>query len=400
MKSSPAFKILSGVVLAAVVLYFGIQIYRYYANPFSTTLTYQASAENSIPMTGWLVREEETFHSNAATITHSLREGEKVGARQTIAMAYDSDEAMEKVAAIGNLELQLQQLEFALTSYLDADAALKLDSSITGHILSLRQTLIGGDYSAVDVSALKAAVLKSSHSYESAEEVQANITAVKEQIASLRGSLTGAEPIAAPRSGTYSSVCDGYESVLTEEFLHGVTPSALDHVAAGGNNGNVGKLIYGDTWYYAAAVDAKAAEGLKEGQTATLRLAKGMTQDAPVRVVSVSREEDGRVAVVLSCDQFLAQTTQLRHQAAELILNSFSGLRIPTTALRLDEDGQTGVYCVVGVSARFKPVDLLYRSESFSLVRPVSEATGSAVLRPGDEIIITANKLENGVVVR
>ena len=33
---------------------------------------------------------------------------------------------------IETLELQLQQLQFALTSYLDPDAALKLDTSITG----------------------------------------------------------------------------------------------------------------------------------------------------------------------------------------------------------------------------------------------------------------------------
>lgn len=402
MKSSPAFKILSGVILAAVVLYFGIQIYRYYANPFSTTLTYQASAEESIPMTGWLVREEETFHSNAATITHSLREGAKVGYHQTIAMAYDNEKALDTVTAIENLELQLQQLEFALTSYLDADAALKLDSSITGSILSLRQSLVSGDYSAVshDVSALKAAVLKSSHSYGSAEEVQDNITSVKAEIASLRESLTGAEPVTAPRSGTYSAVCDGYETVLTPDFLTGLTPSALDHVASAGNNGNVGKLIYGDTWYYAAAIDAKLAENLHPGQAVILRLAKGMTQDAPVRVVSVGREEDGRVAVVLACDEFLSQTTLLRHQAAELILDSFSGLRVPTTALRLDEDGQTGVYCVVGVSAKFKPVTVVYQGDGYTLVQPTREAAGSAILRSGDEVIVTAKALENGVVVR
>ena len=400
MKTSPSFKILSGVVLAAVVLYFGIQIYRYYTNPFSTTLTYQASVENSIPMTGWLIREEETFHSNAATVTHSLREGEKVGFHQTIAMAYDNDKALETVTEISNLELQLQQLEFALTSYLDADASMKLDSSITGHILSLRQALSGGDYASIDVSALKAAVLKSSHSYQSAEEIQSNITSVKEQISSLRSSLTGATPITAPRSGTYSSVCDGYERILTPDFLRGLTPTALERVAAGGNNGNVGKLIYGETWYYAAVIDAKAAEGLSPGQTALLRLSKGTTQDAPVKVQSLSREEDGKIAIVLACDQYLAQTTQLRHQAAELILDSFSGLRIPTTSLRLDEDGQTGVYCVVGVSAKFKPVTVVYQGNGFTLVLPTREAAGSSILRSGDEVIVTANRLENGMVVR
>ena len=402
MKSSPAFKILSGVVLAAVVLYFGVQIYRYYTNPFSTTLTYQATSEDSIPMTGWLVREEETFHSDAATVTHTLDEGERVGANRTMAMAYDNDQALETVTRIRNLELQLQQLEFALSSYLDADAAMKLDSSITGRILTLRQNLSGGDYSAVagDVSALKAAVLKSSHSYTSAEEVQASITDVKQQLDSLRGSLTGAQAILAPRSGTYSSVCDGYESVLTPAFLNGLVPSALDQLSAARNDGNVGKLIYGDTWYYAAAVDADAAGRLRAGQAAELRLAKGMTQDAPVQVVSVSREEDGRVAVVLSCDEYLAQTTQLRHQSAELILHSYTGLRIPSTALRLNADGETGVYCVVGVSARFKPVTVVYQGDGYTLVRPAQNAEGSAILRSGDEVIVTAKALENGVVVR
>ena len=402
MKSSPAFKILSGVILAAVVLYFGIQIYRYYTNPFSTTLTYQATAEDSIPMTGWIVRDEETFHSDAATVTHSLGEGAKVGYHQTIAMAYDNSQALDTVSRIETLQLELQQLEFALNSYLDADAALKLDSSITGSILTLRQNLAAGDYSSAsgDISALKAAVLKSSHSYDSVEEVQSNINAVKEEIGSLRSSLTGAQAITADKPGTYSAVCDGYESVLTTDFLSGLMPSALAAIAPGQNDGNVGKLIYGDRWYYAAAIDAESAQRVTQGQQATLRLAKGMAQDAPVQVVSVSPEEEGQVVVVLTCDEYMAQITQLRHQAAELILNSYEGLRIPSTALRLDEEGNSGVYCVAGISAQFKPVSVVYQGESYTLVRPTRDAADSAILRPGDEIIVTANRLENGVVIR
>ncbi|MBQ6116587.1 MAG: hypothetical protein IJL08_04595 [Oscillospiraceae bacterium] len=402
MKSSSAFKILAGVVLAAVLFYFGVQIYRYAANPFTTTLTYETTADDSIAVTGWIVRDEETFHSDAATLTHSLGEGQKVGAGQVIATAYESSRALETVTEIENLKLQLQQMEYALVTYLDADAALKLDSSITNGILALRQGLTEGDYSAADdnISALKAAVLKSTHTYSSAEEIRADITAVQDRLLQLENSLSGAQRITAERSGIYSAVCDGYESVLTPDALSELTPGTLDRLTPSRNTGNVGKLIYGETWYYAANVDAALTKNLSVGQTLILRLAKGLSQDAVVTVRSVSGEEDGKVTVVLSCREYLPQTTLLRHQAAELILRSYQGLRVPTTSLRLDADGQTGVYCVVGVSARFKPVDLLYRSESFSLVRPVSEATGSAVLRPGDEIIITANKLENGVVVR
>ena len=402
MKSSPAFKILSVVMLAAVVLYFGVQIYRYLANPFATTLTYEADADDSISVTGWVVRSEETFHSDMTTITHPLDEGQRVGAGQAFAVAYNSSKALDTVGEIRDLELQLQQLEFALTSILDNDAAMKLDNSITGGILTLRQDLSGGDYSAVtdDVSSLKASVLKSSHSYSSVDEITANIDSVRGQIAQLRSSLDGAHVISAPRPGIFSAVCDGYESVLTPERLDELTPSALQRLSPVKTDGNVGKLIYGDTWYFVAPIDAGRAAELRPGQSMVLRMAKGMAQDVTVQVRSVGSQENGQAVVVLQCQTYLPQTTQLRQQAAELILRSYHGLRLPINSLRMDENGTTGVYCVVGVSAKFKPVQIIYRGDTYMLVRPAADAAGTTVLRSGDEIIITANHLENGLVVR
>ena len=55
---------------------------------------------------------------------------------------------------------------------------------------------------------------------------------------------------------------------------------------------------------------------------------------------------------------------------------------------------------MVGVSARFKPVSVVYQGDGYTLVRPTRDAEGSAILRSGDEIIVTANRLENGVVVQ
>ena len=88
-----------------------------------------------------------------------------MAAGETVATVYSDDSALQTVSRIETLELQLQQLQFALTSYLDPDAALKLDTSITGDILTLRQTLSAGDYAAAesDLAALKAAVLKRDH---------------------------------------------------------------------------------------------------------------------------------------------------------------------------------------------------------------------------------------------
>ncbi len=97
--------------------------------------------------------------------------------------------------------------------------------------------------------------------------------------------------------------------------------------------------------------------------------------------------------------------TLLREQNAELILNEYEGLRVPKNALRVDEDGVSGVYCLVGRVAYFKPVSIVYQGSDYCLVTPgeIEAATDSQkslyTLRPNDEVIVSAGELYNGKVV-
>lgn len=81
-------------------------------------------------------------------------------------------------------------------------------------------------------------------------------------------------------------------------------------------------------------ITAEQAQQLEKGDWLTLRFSKGAQQDIDAQVTYLSAAEDGKQAVVLTCREYLAQTTQLRHQAAQLVLRSYEGLRIPTNALR------------------------------------------------------------------
>lgn len=400
--TSQGLRVLPIVVLAAVLLYFAIQVYNYFSDPLTTTLVYESQAEDVVSLDGWLVRDEEALPEQSGTVSHALQEGQKVGAGQTVATVYADASALQTVSRIETLELQLQQLEFALTSYLDPDAALKLDTSITGDILTLRQSLTGGDYTAAesDIAQLKAAVLKRDHPYTSQEEIQTEIKSVEGQIQSLENSLSGAATVTAKSSGTYSAVCDGYETVLTTEFLEDVTPAKLAKLQPSGEDSNIGKLIYGDTWYYVVTLAEEQANVIRGRSSVTLRFAKGFDQNLQMRVVSVSAAENGQAAVTLSCRKYLAQTTLLRHQAADVVLHTYEGLRVPSNALRVSETGVTGVYCVDGENASFRPVELLYQGENYALVKPVEGASDTRTLRVGDEVIATAGELFDGKVIR
>lgn len=400
-KTSPLMKILPIAVLAAVLVYFAMQLYNYLSDPVNTTLVVAGQAEDTIALNGWLLRDEEVLPAQNGTLSRVRQEGERVGVGQVLARVYANDGALQTVSQIETLELQLQQLQFALTSYLNPDAALKLDTSITGDILTLRQSLTGGDYTAAegDIAPLKAAVLKRDHSYASQEEIQTEIKSVEGQIKSLEASLSGTT-VTARASGTYSAVCDGYETVLTKAFLEEVTPGKLARLRPVDEQSNMGKLIYGDTWYYVVTLPEEQASYLKSQGAVTLRFAKGFDQNIRMQVVSVSAPEDGQAAVTLSCRKYLAQTTLLRHQAADVILHTYEGLRVPSNALRVSEEGVTGVYCVDGSTAAFRPVTVLYQGQGYALVRAADGASDTQTLRVGDEVIATAGALSDGKVIR
>lgn len=401
-KTSPLMKILPIAVLAAVLFYFAVQLYNYLSDPVSTTLVTEGQAEDTIALNGWLLRDEEVLPAQSGTLSRERQEGDRVGVGQVLATVYADDGALQTVSQIETLELQLQQLQFALTSYLDPDAALKLDTSITGDILTLRQTLTGGDYTAADsdIAQLKAAVLKRDHPYTSQEEIETEIKAVESQISSLKASLSGAATVTAKAAGTYSAVCDGYETVLTTAFLEDVTPEKLARLQPAGTESSMGKLIYGDTWYYVVSLPEEQAAQLKALGTVTLRFAKGFDQNLRMQVANVSAAENGQAAVTLSCRKYLAQTTLLRHQAADVILRTYEGLRVPSNALRVSEEGVTGVYCLDGVTAAFRPVTVLYQGQGYALVRPADGAADTRTLRAGDEVIASAGALHDGKVIQ
>lgn len=400
--STPIFKILSAALLAAVVIYFAVQGYQYFSDPINTTLVYLSVEEETVDVNGYLIRDEETFRSDAGTLSHSLSEGERVGRNQTMAVAYPDSGALNRVEQLNTLQLQLEQLSFSLVSYLDPDAALKLDSSITSDLLSLRRMVASGEYSRAEeeVASLKGAILKRDYTSASQEEIEAAIKDTETQISQLENSLNGTA-ITAPEGGIYSAACDGYESVLTPELLDELIPSTLDGVkpVESDSAANVGKLIYGDTWYYAANITDAQAEQLGGRSSVTLRLAKGLDEDMTMKVVSISRSENGKRTLLLSSDKYIAQTTQLRHQMGTLVLRTYEGLRMPSNALRVSEDGVTGVYCLLGVRAKFKPVQVVFQGDGYMLVKAVADDSESSMLRRGDQVIVTAAELYDGKVV-
>ena len=409
MKSgSFATKVIMAVLCTGVIAYFGIQGYRYLAHSQKTVATYSYETEEFLTLDGMFVRDETVLGCEETLLEPTHEEGERVAAGGTIATVFASAEALARSREVETLETQLAHLQYALGASGDMESTLLLDTDIVTRLLEMRAALTSDSFFTLDRAGteLKYAVLRREFAYSGAQELDARVSGLKEQIAALSaGAASGRHVITAPFAGTYSAGVDGYESVLTPALLGKMTPSAFAAVEPEDVGRNAGKLIRGDDWYYVCVVSEEEAEEIAACRTLTLHTTSGTDIDLPVTVSEQSKPEDGRVLLTLHGRRYLSEVTLLRRSRARLALHSYSGLRIPKNALRIDEQGRTGVYCLVGLVAYFKPVELVYQGEDYCLVKPGE--IGSTVLstielytlRAADQVIISTQKLYNGKVV-
>ena len=263
MKStSVSTKIITILLLLAVIGYFAVQGYNYFVSPETTTLVYRYHSEQSIALRGYVVRDEQVVDCNETLIELKHAEGERVGQGDTIASVYRSADALNATQQLETLRAQKEQLEYAKSASSDAATALRLDTDIREQIISVRAAYESGAYSSLDtlIPQLKTTVLKREYAYNGSDDLTAKLDELNAQITALSGAASGGTTrITAPVSGTYSAVADGYESVLTPEVLETMTPSQLSSAAPQSVSTTVGKLIQGSAWYFAANVNEEVA---------------------------------------------------------------------------------------------------------------------------------------------
>lgn len=402
-------------IAVALVIYFGFYVAKVFSEPYTTALAYTYTSNDSAEAVGILVRQETVLPAQTGIVDVTRSEGEKVGVGQSVAQVYRDSQAQTNQADLEALADQIQLLEYSSDGG-GVDSAAKLDENILQAVTALHAASGVGDYNQLEDQArtLKSTVLKRGYVYGNglgAEELSQKLNDLKSQYAALKQQTSSStSSVRAPQSGVFSTLVDGYETAVTPQTVFQLTPSSLSALLAGQgkeSGGGVGKLITATRWYFAAALPVSVAERLKEGSTATLRFSGDFDQDIDMRVDQIGEAEGDKSVVVFSTDRYLSQTTLLRQQTAELIFNSWSGLRIPKQALRMEkstytdkETGQEvqnnrlGVYALLGGRAEFKTVEVVTEGDDYYVVRSTTDE--SDALRAGDEVIVRATELYDG----
>jgi hypothetical protein len=407
-----AIRITMLVLFLGIVAYFGIYIYNSLNDAVEVCTVYSTTEEDRAEASGFLIRDEQVLDQGTDSLMEVvLNEGEKVEVGGLVARIYATEEAASRQKEIAELEEELAQLQSLSSSGISGDA-VELDAEIEELITSIHQSTATDSFEDLNdsIASLKYKTLRRDYLYASeGADLSADISQLANELATLQGQNNGStQAVITQVSGTYSGYVDGYEQLLTVDQLSGVTPSTLesweDMAEDVKADQYIGKLILSQTWYYVATMDAEDASRL--GSSVTLRFTSSFKSDISMTVESISEEEDGKVAVVFSTNQYLTQTTQMRYQSADIVYGSTSGLLVPLSAVRIqntvESDGHTtsqeGVYVVVGNRAEWKAVTVLQTGDDYCLVEPLDEGSSDA-LRSGDTVIARGKNIYSGKVI-
>ncbi|MCQ2418047.1 MAG: hypothetical protein MJ071_09645 [Oscillospiraceae bacterium] len=392
----------------AVVLAFSIFYHLLFTNyETETAIFYSVSDISSFE--GVYVRNETVErYSGSGSVRYCVSDGEKLGIGSVIAEVYSNVDQIDLRKRIAQKEEELavlNRIENPGTSEnaQPAHLATLIDEQYKA-LIHYREI---GEMSSMNASKSDLALLMNTYSKitDSTVDYQDRIVALEDEISRLKQQKTSPDKtIVADRSAYFVGYTDGYEEMLTTENMRQLTPEQLQTVSDDGSGVRddqaIGKLIDGYAWYIVGIFDNTKMR-LSEDDVATVRL-ESLPRTLRVKVESLASAGDiTHTQAVFRCDQMSSDVVQHRSERVEIICNSAEGIRIPRSAIRFknlpeeieDESGNLvtrnvncmGVYVLVGESAEFRRVDVIYKDDNYYLS---SMNAGSGYVSLYDDIIV------------
>lgn len=397
MKKTDTFtKILAYVLLGALVVYMAAWLWRSTHNSVVTAPVTAVTVSDSVQADGIAVRQEELLTSDRTYVSVQAQDGQAVASGSTLALAMDSEAALERMNHIAELKLEISSLETLIAGVTSSADVTARDESVRSAVLELTAATSRGEIADVEGAALdlSSLVFKTDASTDS----QTRLAQLKSELAGYSDTSSGASALKADAAGVFSRTADGYEGVTPKE-LENLTVSGLAALKEKKSpvDANVyGKLITDTKWYFAAVIDETHAKRLAAGQTAYLEFSRYYSDKIAAKVVSISAAENGSCAVVFSTERALSDTLSMRTAAADIVFSETDGLRVPLKAVHVDENGKTYVYCVTARQAEKKFVNVLTTGDDYYLV---SVDTDADALREGNTVIVSGKDIYKGKVI-
>ncbi len=398
-------KLVIALVAVGLFIIIAYQAYAGVTDEYKTETAVIYSSADAVSFRGVYIRNESVINQYVNGMLYfEVSDGSKVGNGSAVARVYDSEDEINTIQRISEVEDEIDLLEAAQNPGTTSTAQPEFISNlISEDYQTLATSLAKADVSNIGDQRDNLLTLMSIYQISIGKETNYNtrINSLYNELSSLLSlNVTEKSTVLSPDSGYFVSYTDGYESILSIDTTDDLTADEIKTITSGqGANEikdtEIGKLIKGYNWKIAGVID-NSAHVYNAGDTVTLSFTS--TPDvvnAVIERLDATESEDESVTV-LRCEEMTYDLVQKRVERVEMTLNDFEGIRVSRDAIRFDKDNNMGVYVLWGQRVLFKKLDVIFESDDYLLSRITSDSDYVAVY---DEIILdgvnTADYMSN-----
>ncbi len=404
-------KVLSVLAVIIIAVFFASEIYGLSARTYSTQIVYEQTVLDTIDAEMFVIREETVLTAPTSGVIIPLADNaERVSKGSAIAAVFSSEEAAENY-------VELQSLQNKLETYQKIDGQLKISNidldKLTNEINSEFKKILdysyNNDYSALDDTKLSFSEKLSRKQVSLDKEVDcaAKIAELQAEITALSSSSTPSQILTAEASGYYVNKEDGYENIISVENINDLTAEQLNDALKSekkeSTNGSIGKIIDGYNWYVATLIDSASASVFEKGKAVSLIFGDSDEDTVSTYLHSVKKVNDKESLVIFRCTLMNDKLISLRKISGKIVTSNFTGLKVNRDAVRVDENGNTGVFVRRGNIVNFRSLNIVYSEDEFVIAVKPGENSDIKLpyphLKQYDEVIISGKELKDGMVI-
>lgn len=417
-------KIVPVFAIVIIVVFAVSEIYSLSSRTLVTQITYEQTVLETVDAQMYIIKDEIVLTNNASGVVVPVAENsERVSRGSAIAAVFSSESSAENYSNLQNLNEKLQSYQKIDNSLRLADVDLdKLSSEIDTVFQSILNSAYNNDYSSLseDKMTFSEKLSRKQISLNKDVDVSAHIAQIQSEIAAIQSDATPSQIISAETAGYYVSHLDGYENMLTTQDVDTLTAdklnAALNAKPSAVQPDSIGKIIDGYNWYTACIVNSADISSFDVGDSVKLIFDDFGDDTVKTVVHSVTSVDDGNSLVVFRCNLMNEFLSGLRIVSGKIVLEEHTGLKVSKDALRVNEEGQEGVYVRRGELISFRRLNIIYSEDSFVIATPPviteddkkegneakleeKESIIKNHIKLYDEVIVSGKELSDGMVI-
>jgi len=368
---------LSSFIIITVIsqVYFSLKDKKYIEEAVSYSIS------DTVSFSGIFVRNEKKIPGSiSGVLNYICPDGSKLARNSVVAEVYSNEAQIENINKINSLNNELKLLQRVVNPGTTSVAQPEfISKQIDEKYLLIEDYIEHNQFDKVNLEkqniVMLMDILNLVTNLEDKQVLNARIDSLNNEINSLSLSVPqNVSTIVTEEAGYFVSYVDGYEDKLNFDTIKNLSSDEINNITSQkivNDTSAIGKIIDGYKWKIVGIINTSNA--FMQGKEYNVKI-HNSAESIPVYVESFTPvDENNNYKIVLSCDRLNYFLVQNRVEKVNIILNEYSGIKIPRKAINF-QDGVRGVYVALGENIIFKKLDMIFECEDFILSKNTDDS--------------------------